>query len=144
MLLGIGTELFAQEATSPTQFTLGILAEHEFSFVLPSAPVVNERGKLGGVTLIVTNYTEQEQGFVFDRLRVMEVMKLGETKTVNLSAIDLDAIGSEQSGSPYYNRFDKAHIGGLLYIKRRDFVSVARRCTLPEAPRHGGHRTSSP
>jgi hypothetical protein len=30
----------------------------------------------------------------------------------------LDAIGTDQSVFTYYNQIDKAHIGGLLYIKR--------------------------
>ena len=45
-------------------------------------------------------------------------MKPGESKTVNLSVTDLDAIGTDQSVFPYYNQLDKAHIGGLLYVKR--------------------------
>ena len=45
-------------------------------------------------------------------------MKPGESKTVKLSATDLDGIGTDQSVFPYYNQLDKAHIGGMLYVKR--------------------------
>ena len=118
LLPGIGTLSYAQEAKSPTQFTLGILAEDHVSFVLPSALIVDERGRAGGVTLTVTNHTKKEQGFAIDKFHVKEVVKSGETKTVKLSVTDLDAIGTDQSVFPYYNQLDKAHIGGLLYVKR--------------------------
>lgn len=118
LFLGLGAPSFAQEAKSPTEFTLGILAEHNVSFVLPSALIVDERGRAHGVTLTVTNHTKKEQGFAIDKLRVKEVVKPGETKTVKLSVTDLDGIGTDQSVFPYYNQLDKAHIGGLLYIKR--------------------------
>lgn len=118
LLLGTGTLSYAQEAKSPTQFTLGILAEDRVSFVLPSALIVDERGRAGGVTLIITNYTKKEQGFAIDKFHVKEVVKPGESKTVKLSVTDLDAIGTDQSVFPYYNQLDKAHIGGLLYVKR--------------------------
>jgi hypothetical protein len=118
LALGIGTLSLAQEAKSPTQFTLGILADHNVSFVLPSALIVDERGRASGVTLAITNHTKQQQGFAIDRLHVKEVVKPGETKVVKLSVTDLDGIGTDQSVFPYYNQLDKAHIGGLLYIKR--------------------------
>ncbi len=116
--LGTGTLSQAQEAKSPTQFTLGILAENHVSFVLPSALIVDERGRASGITLTVTNHTKKEQGFAIDKLHVKEVVKPGETKTVKLTVTDLDGIGTDQSVFPYYNQLDKAHIGGLLYIKR--------------------------
>ena len=43
-----GTLSHAQETKSPTQFTLGILAESHVSFVLPSALIVDERGEPAG------------------------------------------------------------------------------------------------
>ena len=118
LVLGTGTLSVAQEAKSPTQFNLGILADHNVSFVLPSALIVDERGKASGVTLTITNHTKKEQGFAIDKLHVKEVMKPGETKTIKLSVTDLDGIGTDQSVFPYYNQLDKAHIGGLLYVKR--------------------------
>ena len=118
LFLGVGTLSYAQEAKSPTQFTLGILAEHTVSFVLPSAIIVDERERVGGVTLTETNNTKKEQGVTIDKFRVKEVLEPGEAKTIKLSATDLDAIGTDQSVFPYYNQLDTAHIGELLYIKR--------------------------
>ncbi len=118
LFLSIGTLSYAQEAKGPTQFNLAILAEHNVSFVLPSAIIVDERGKVSGITLTVTNHTKKEQGFVIDKLRAKEVVKPGEIKTIKLSSTDLDAIGTDQSVFPYYSHLDTGHIGGLLYIKR--------------------------
>ncbi|MBS0169524.1 MAG: hypothetical protein JSR62_04155 [Nitrospira sp.] len=118
LVLGTGTLSFAQEAKSPTQFNLGILADHNVSFVLPSALIVDERGRASGVMLTITNHTKKQQGFAIDQLHVKEVLKPGETKTITLSVTDLDGIGTDQSVFPYYSQFDKAHIGGLLYVKR--------------------------
>lgn len=118
LFLGTGTLSYAQEAKGPTQFTLAILAEHNVSFVVPSAIIVDERGRVSGVTLIVTNHTKKEQGFAIDKLRLKEVVKPGETKTIKLSATDLDGIGTDQSVFAYYSHLDTGHIGGLLYIKR--------------------------
>lgn len=115
---GGASESHAQEAKGPTEFTLAILAEHNVSFVLPSTIIVDERGEVSGITLTVTNRSKKEQGFAIDKFRVQEILKPGATKTIRLSATDLDAIGTDQSVFPYYNQLDKAHIGGLLYIKR--------------------------
>ena len=89
----MGSLSYAQEAKGPTQFNLAILEEHNVSFVVPSALIVDERGKVSGLTLAVTNYTRKEQGFAIDRVRVKEVVKPGETKTIKISVTDLD--GSE-------------------------------------------------
>lgn len=118
LVFGTGTLSFAQEAKSPTQFNLGILAEHNVSFVLPSALIVDERGRASGIMLTITNHTKKTQGFAIDKLHVKEVMKPGETKTIQLSLTDLDGIGTDQSVFPYYNQLEKTHIGGLLYVKR--------------------------
>ena len=109
---------YGQEAKGPTQFNLAILEEHNVSFLVPSALIVDERGKVSGLTLAVTNYTKKEQGFAIDKVRVKEVVKPGETKTIRLPVTDLDAIGTDQSVFPYYSQIDPKHIGGLLYIKR--------------------------
>jgi hypothetical protein len=114
----IGTLSYAQEVKGPTQFNLAILDEHSVSFVVPSALIVDERGKVSGITFTVTNYTKKDQGFAIDKVRVKEVVKPGETKTIKLSVTDLDAIGTDQSVFPYYSHIDPKHIGGLLYIKR--------------------------
>jgi hypothetical protein len=108
----------AQEVKGPTQFNLAILDQDSVSFVVPSALIVDERGKVSGVTFTVTNHTKKEQGFAIDRVRVKEIVKPGETKTIKLSVTQLDAIGTDQSVFPYYSHVDSTHIGGLLYIKR--------------------------
>jgi hypothetical protein len=136
LFLSIGTLPYAQEAKGPTQFNLAILDKsmrklsqgddqigfenHEYSvsFVVPSAIIVDERGKVSGVTFTVTNHTKKEQGFAIDKLHVKEVVKPGETKTIKLSVTDLDGIGTDQSVFPYYSHVDPKHIGGLLYVKR--------------------------
>ena len=116
--LSIGTLSYGQEVKGPTQFNLAILDEHSVSFVVPSAIIVDERGKVSGVTFTVTNHTKKEQGFAIDKLRVKEMVKPGETKTIKLSVTDLDSLGTDQSVFPYYSHVDAKHIGGLLYIKR--------------------------
>lgn len=118
LFLSIGTPSYAQEIKGPTQFNLAILEEDNVSFVVPSAIIVDERGKVSGVTFTVTNHTKKEQGFAIDKVRVKEVVKPGETKTIKLSVTDLDGIGTDQSVFPYYSQIDPKHIGGLLYIKR--------------------------
>ncbi len=118
LCLSIGTLSTAQETKGSTQFTLAILDEHEVSFVVPSAVIVDARGRISGVTFTVTNHTKKEQGFAIDKVHLMEVVKPGETKTIKLSATDLDAIGTDQSVFPYYSHLGPKHIGGLLYIKR--------------------------
>ncbi len=116
--LSIGTLSYGQEAKGPTQFNLAILDEHSVSFVVPSAIIVDERGKVSAVTFIVTNHTKKDQGFAIDKLRVKEIVKPGETKTIKLSVTDVDSIGTDQSVFTYYSHLDPKHIGGLLYIKR--------------------------
>jgi hypothetical protein len=80
--------------------------------------IVDERGEVSAITLTVTNHWKKEQGFAIDRFRVKQVLKPGATKAIRFSATDLDTIGTDQSVFLYYNQLDKAHIGGLLYIKR--------------------------
>jgi hypothetical protein len=114
----IGTLSYAQEIKGPTQFNLAILNEDTVSFVVPSALIVDERGKVSGVMFTVTNHTKKEQGFAIDKVHVKEILKPGETKTIKLSVTELDGIGTDQSVFPYYSHVDPKHIGGLLYIKR--------------------------
>ena len=116
--LFLTTVSHAQEIKGPTQFNLAILDQDSVSFVVPSALIVDERGKVSGVTFTVTNHTKNEQGFAIDQVRIKEIVKAGETKTIKLSVTQLDAIGTDQSVFPYYSHVDPKHIGGLLYIKR--------------------------
>lgn len=117
-VLHVGAQSLAQEIKSPTQLTLGILAEHNVSVVLPSVLILDERGMLGGMTFTVTNHNKKAQGGAIDKLSVKEGMEPGETKVIKTLVTDLDGIGTDQSVFPYYNQLDKAHIGGLLYVKR--------------------------
>lgn len=117
-VLDVGAQSLAQEIKSPTQLTLGILAEHNVSVVLPSVLIFDERRILGRMTFTVTNHNKKEQEVAIDKLSLKEVMKPGETKTIKVLVTDLDGIGTDQSVFPYYNQLDKAHIGGLLYVKR--------------------------
>ena len=118
LFLGTGSLSYAQEIKGPTQFNLAILDEHNVSFVVPSTIIVDERGNVSGVTFTVTNHTKKDQGFAIDKVRVKEIVKPGETKTIKLSVTDLDGLGTDQSVFPYYSHIDPKHIGGLLYIKR--------------------------
>src|SRR4026208_1555192 len=95
LFLSMGTQSYAQEAKGPTHFNLAILEEDTVSFVVPSALIVDERGKVSGLTLAVTNYTKKEQGFAIDKARVKEVVKPGETKGIKISATDLDGVGTD-------------------------------------------------
>jgi hypothetical protein len=108
----------AQELKGPTQFNLAILDQGAVTFVVPSTLIVDERGKVSGVTFTVTNHTKKDQAFAIEQVGVKEIVKPGETKTIKLSATHLDAIGTDQSVFPYYSHAYSKHIGGLLYIKR--------------------------
>jgi hypothetical protein len=100
--LTVGIPAQAQELKGPTQFNLAILDQDPVSFVVPSTVIVDERGKVSGVIFNVTNHTRKDQEFAIDQVRVKEIVKPGETKTIKLSATDLDAIGTDQSVFPYF------------------------------------------
>src|SRR5579872_2100345 len=61
-LLGGGMPSYAQEAKGPKQFNLAIITEHNVSFVLPSAIILDERGSVGMITLSITNHSKKDQG----------------------------------------------------------------------------------
>src|SRR6185437_16290264 len=88
LFLIIGRPAKAQEVKDPTQFNLAILDQDSVSFVVPSALIVDERGKVSGVTFTVTNHTKKEQGFAIDQVRVKEIVKPVETKTIKLSVTE--------------------------------------------------------
>ena len=96
LLVGAGMPSYGQEAKGSSQFNLAILTEHNVSFVLPSAIIVDERGRVGGITLTVANHTKKEQDFTIDKFRVKEVLMPGASKTIQLSATDLDARSEER------------------------------------------------
>ena len=45
---------------------------------MPSAVIVDERGKVSGLTFTITNQTKKEQGFAIDKIHIKEVVKPGE------------------------------------------------------------------
>jgi len=102
----------------PKEFNLAILSEEHVSYYVPSVIILDEKGRLNPLELIVTNHTKKEHGFAIDRLKIKEVLKPGATKTIKISVTDLDAIGTDHSAFKYYCQLHKGHIGGQLYIKR--------------------------
>jgi hypothetical protein len=122
MLVGIGSRSYAADPDmpggEPKEFNLAILSEEGVSYYIPSAIILDEKGRLNPLELIVTNHTKKEHGFAIDRLKVKEVLKPGESKTIKVSVTDLDAIGTDRSAFKYYCQLHKGHIGGQLYIKR--------------------------
>src|ERR1043166_8629570 len=79
-----GTGSHAQEFKGPTEFNVAILTEHNVSFILPSAIIVDDRGRVSGITLTITNHAKKDQGFAIDKFRIKEILKPGETKTIKL------------------------------------------------------------
>ena len=121
ILGGIGSQAYAEDPEvggEPKEFNLAILSEDQVSFYIPSAIILDERRRLNPLELVVTNHTKKEHGFAIDRLKIKEVLKPGESKTIKVSVTDLDAIGTDQSAFKYYCQLHKGHIGGQLYIKR--------------------------
>jgi hypothetical protein len=122
MLVGVGYRSYAADPDmlggEPKEFNLAILSDEHVSFYVPSAIILDEKGRLNPLELIVTNHTKKEHGFAIDRLKVKEVLKPGESKTIKVLVTDLDAIGTDRSAFKYYCQLHKGHIGGQLYIKR--------------------------
>ena len=117
----------------PKDFRLAILSEDDVSFVLPSVVIVDEKARqrplelvvtnLGVIAdlrlLIVTNHTKKEHGFAIDRLKVKELLKPGETKTVKVSVSDLDSLGgSEQKTYRIYDPLHAKDVGSVIYVIR--------------------------
>jgi len=122
MLAGLGPQSFAADPDmlggEPKEFNLAILSEEHVSYYVPSVIILDEKGRLNPLELMVTNHTKKEHGFAIDSLKVKEVLKPGESKTIKVSVTDLDAIGTDRSAFRYYCQLHKGHIGGQLYIKR--------------------------
>jgi len=122
MLAGLGPQSFAADPDmlggEPKEFNIAILSEENVSYDVPSAIILDEKRRLNPLELVVTNNTKKEHGFAIDKLKIKEVLKPGETKTIKVSVTDLDAIGTDQSAFKYYCQLHKGHIGGQLYIKR--------------------------
>ncbi len=122
MLVGVGYRSFAADpdmlGVEPKEFNLAILSEEHVSYYVPSAIILDERGRLNPLELIITNHTKKEHGFAIDQLKLKEVLKPGQSKTIKISVTDLDAIGTDRSTFKYYCQLHKGHISGQLYIKR--------------------------
>jgi hypothetical protein len=103
----------------PKDFRLAILSEDDVSFVLPSVVIVDEKARQRPLELIVTNHTKKEHGFAIDRLKVKELLKPGETKTVKVSVSDLDSLGgSEQKTYRIYDPLHAKDVGSVIYVIR--------------------------
>lgn len=120
VLASLGVRSYAGEMLGgePKEFNVAILSEEHVSYYVPSAIILDEKGRLNPLELVVTNHTKKEHGFAIDKLKIKEVLKPGETKTIKVSVTDLDAIGTDQSAFKYYCQLHKGHVGGQLYIKR--------------------------
>jgi hypothetical protein len=103
----------------PREFHVAILSNGKVSFILPSTIVVDEKVKLKPLELIVTNDTKERHGFAIDKLKVREVLKPGETKTIKLGVTDLDSLGGTEQTA--YRMYDPVHVdtvGGQIFVKR--------------------------
>jgi hypothetical protein len=122
MLAGIGLQAYAADPDmlggEPKEFNLAILSEEHVSYYVPSAIILDEKGRLNPLEMVVTNHTKKEHGFAIDRLKIKEVLKPGESKTIKVAVTDLDAIGTDRSAFRYYCHLHPGHIGGQLYVKR--------------------------
>src|SRR5437016_14589704 len=90
VLIG-GARSYAEEMLGgePAEFRLAIRSEEQVRYYVPSAIILDEKGRLNPLELIVTNHTKKEHGVAIDRLKLTEVLKSGEPKTMNLPVIDL-------------------------------------------------------
>jgi hypothetical protein len=103
----------------PREFHVAILSSGRIDFILPSTIVIDEKVKLKPLELIVTNDTKEKHGFAVDKLKVKEILKPGETKTIRLTVTDLDSLGgAEQSAYRMYDPVQAHTVGGQLVVKR--------------------------
>jgi hypothetical protein len=112
---------YAQEMLGgePREFQVAILSNGKVTFILPSTIVIDEKVKLKPLELIVTNETREKHGFAIDKLKVKEVLKPGETKTIKLTVTDLDSLGGTEQTA--YRMYDPVHahtVGGQIFVKR--------------------------
>jgi hypothetical protein len=125
--IGLVLVLFAWTAQSladeklgdePKEFQLAILSVDDVSFVLPSVIVLSEKARQRPLELIVTNHTKKEHGFAIDKMKVREVLKPGETKTIKVPVADLASLaGTEGKGYRTYDPLHPKAIGSLIYFR---------------------------
>jgi len=112
---------YAQEMLGgePREFHVAILSNGKVSFIVPSSIIIDEKVKLKPLELIVTNHAHEKHGFAIDKLKVKEVLKPGETKTIELTVTDLDSLGgTEQTVYRMYDPIQPHTVGGQIFIKR--------------------------
>src|SRR5437899_13088032 len=121
MLATSGAKAYAEEMLGgePKEFHAAIITMGKHTVILPSAIIVDEKAKHQPMELVVTNDTKHKHGFAIDRLNVRELLKPGETKTINLSVTDLDSLGgTEQTAYRISDQPDHKTVTGQLYIRR--------------------------
>jgi hypothetical protein len=125
--IGLVLVLFAWTAQSladeklgdePKEFRLAILSVDDVGFVLPSVIVLSQKARLKPLELVVTNHTKKEHGFAIDGMKVKEVLKPGETKTIKVPVADLASLaGTEGKGYWTYDPLHPKEIGSLIYLR---------------------------
>jgi hypothetical protein len=121
MLSTLGAQSYAAEMLGgePKEFHVAIISVGKHSFILPSTIIVDEKVKRQPMELFITNDTKEKHGFAIDKLKVKELLKPGETKTIKISVTDLDSLGgSEQSAYRIYDPLDHKTVTGQLYVRR--------------------------
>jgi len=119
--IGLGAQSYGGEMLGgePREFHVAILSSGKIDFILPSTIVIDEKVKLKPLELIVTNDTKEKHGFAVDKLKVKEILKPGETKTIKFTVTDLDSLGgTEQTAYRMYDPVQTETIGGQLFVKR--------------------------
>jgi hypothetical protein len=125
--IGLILVLFAWTAQSqadaklgdePNEFRFAILSVDDVSFVLPSVIVLGAKARQSPLGLVVTNHTKKEHGFAIDKMKVREVLKPGETKTIKVPVADMASLAG--TGGEGYRTYDPLHpsgIGSLIYFR---------------------------
>jgi nitrosocyanin len=83
-----GVAWAAEDATFTT-------VEKEGSKVWDGGGMVALKGRTTPLTLKVTNTLTAEHGFAIDTMKVKEVIKAGETKTISVPLADIDMTAAE-------------------------------------------------
>ena len=125
--IGLVLVLFAWTARSladeklgdePKEFRLAILSVDDVSFVLPSVILLEATARQNPLNLVVTNHTKKEHGFAIDKMKVREVLKPGETKTIKVPVADLVSLaGTQGKGYRSYDPLHPKEIGMLIYFQ---------------------------
>lgn len=102
----------------PKEFRFAILSVDDVSFVVPSVIVLDEKARQSPLELVVTNHTKIEHGFAIDKMKVREMLKPGETKTIKVPVADMASLGgTEGKGYRTYDPLHPKEIGSLIYLR---------------------------